>query len=517
MTNDIIMRNFFDLILEDISKLKIKLLNQYELTNEEKAILNTIITCYCDDLINEKLWNIEAKELVENFNKFYRNQYLQIIYEIFYFYFWMLYLCWKDITAEHEWLNNEVLYKFFEEINNQCKDKFEMKINTSNIWPKTLNEILLCLFLKLTNIEIDCSSKSWYKSNTLEECRNLLPNNLKLKLVNLLNSFFFFTVTYKEEYTNFWIVNYLNTLTKTKEIIDYNKYKNTWTNELFHDKVEEMKYNLYWKKLVFFDTETTWVESDADIIEISYVIVSWDWINKNKITYKTWLFNTDKEIALWAKMTSWILKRHIIDKPYFKWSDMWKELKKFSEDENYIFVAHNLKFDKARLHYTWIDIDDNRWICTLKISRLLFPDLENHKLVWLKYIFEDILDASERLWLENKEHRAWYDTLMLYLTFNYLLNYTIKNQKCWIDNTTDIDYMQKVIKEYIRITQWEVLIRTLNWKYKWLSLVDIYDTDKQYLEWYYTQEKIKELTWQEFDESKLYSIENIFLKKRLNQ
>jgi hypothetical protein len=31
---------------------------------------------------------------------------------------------------------------------------------------------------------------------------------------------------------------------------------------------------------------------------------------------------------------------------------MWKELKKFSEDENYIFVAHNLKFDKARLHYT---------------------------------------------------------------------------------------------------------------------------------------------------------------------
>jgi hypothetical protein len=119
--------------------------------------------------------------------------------------------------------------------------------------------------------------------------------------------------------------------------------------------------------------------------------------------------------------------------------------------------------------------------------------------------------------LENKEHRAWYDTLMLYLTFNYLLNYTIKNQKCWIDNTTDIDYIQKVIKEYIRITQWEVLIRTLNWKYKWLSLVDIYDTDKQYLEWYYTQEKIKELTWQEFDESKLYSIENIFLKKRLNQ
>lgn len=298
----------------------------------------------------------------------------------------------------------------------------------------------------------------------------------------------------------------LNQLENVENWVDPEEINQNWTNEIDKDvKLEEMKYNLNWKTLIFFDTETTWLDLTSDIIEISYHKVYNAWKTNNLIVEsESQLFKTDQEISIWAKMKSWITEDMIQDCEYFKDSKMYEKFKELSENKNVIFVAHNIEFDRQMLKNVWIELDDTRTICTLKLIKILFPELETHALVWIKYCFPMILEASRRLWLKQEEHRAWYDTQMLYLTFNFIINYIINNEKFKTKNVNDI------INRMIELTNSLIQMKYIPfWKYKWETFNNIYELDKQYLEWLYLNEKQKSIE-ERPNQDLIYTIEKVF-------
>lgn len=275
----------------------------------------------------------------------------------------------------------------------------------------------------------------------------------------------------------------------------------SWMKFINDVELENFKYNVWNKTLLFFDTETTWLETDSDIIEISFIALTSAWM-----TSWTKLFKTDKKISIWAKQKSWITEDMLENEEYFKDSKMYKLFKTLSEDENVIFIAHNIDFDKRMLKNQWIILDDKRTICTLKLVKLLFPDAESYALTWLKYCYPMILQASRRLNMVQEEHRAWYDTEMLRLTFNFILNYIINNEKF---KTNEIS---KIIERMIELTNSLILMKYIPfWQYKWESFEDIYLKNKEYLEWLYITEKSKQDSeWPSYD--LIYTIEYIFSK-----
>lgn len=309
----------------------------------------------------------------------------------------------------------------------------------------------------------------------------------------------------KEEYE----IEKLNNLEKPQwRWVDPYEISNTWTNFINDVKLEDFEYDLWDKTLVFFDTETTWLEFDADVIEISFIICRWkEWITESW----TSLFKTDKKISIWAKMKSWITEDMIENKEYFKDSWHYALLKELSEDENVIFIAHNIEFDKWILESHWIKLDPKRCICTFKLIKLLFPDAESHALVWLKYCYPMILQASRRMNLVQEEHRAWYDTIMLQLTFNFIINYIQNNDKF---STKDFD---KILDRMIELTNSLIQMKYIPfWKYKWEDFENIYFEDQKYLERMYIREKEK--TKEERPSLDLiYTIEKTFAKFNHNK
>jgi DNA polymerase III alpha subunit (gram-positive type) len=82
--------------------------------------------------------------------------------------------------------------------------------------------------------------------------------------------------------------------------------------------------------------------------------------------------------------------RHVVvkDRPPFKRSDLWRELKTLVDDRNNAIVAHNAQFDIAMLNHE--DINPNRVICTLILARLLDQAgvIPQYGLQYLRYYLE---------------------------------------------------------------------------------------------------------------------------------
>lgn len=83
-----------------------------------------------------------------------------------------------------------------------------------------------------------------------------------------------------------------------------------------------------------------------------------------------------------------------------EWSNMHGH--PFKRDD-LIIVGHNIQFDCRMLHEVMPEV--YRRLCTLKLAKLLWPDLENHKLQTLRYAFR--LEAGDA-------HRAMGDVITCY-------------------------------------------------------------------------------------------------------
>ncbi|AZI52013.1 exodeoxyribonuclease X [Pantoea agglomerans] len=123
-----------------------------------------------------------------------------------------------------------------------------------------------------------------------------------------------------------------------------------------------------------------------------------------------------------------------------------------------VYVAHNAAFDRPKLPQI-----NAPWICTLKLARKLFPELESHSNQYLRYHFMLDVDVPENL----HAHRALYDcyvTAALLIRLNRDVKMTIAQMR--------------------EITALPSLLHTMRFgKHKGKTFEEIAATDQGWIRW----------------------------------
>lgn len=213
------------------------------------------------------------------------------------------------------------------------------------------------------------------------------------------------------------------------------------------------------QKIIFFDTETTGVDTKDCLCQLAY---------KTKDEIFCELFKPEIKIPAEASAVHHITNKMVENKTSFKDSSDFKKIKNLFEDENSIVVAHNAKFDLAMIKKE--GINPKNVICTLRVARAL--DKENkipqHKLQFLRYF----LDIE----IEAEAHNALGDVLVLEKLYERLFD-KIKKDKNFNDKET--------LKEMIEISSRPSLIYSFSFgKHTGKTIEDVAKIDRGYLEWF---------------------------------
>lgn len=158
------------------------------------------------------------------------------------------------------------------------------------------------------------------------------------------------------------------------------------------------------------DTETN--SDNAKIAEIAQLAIGYyngeNWIVESKY------YDTVEPMPFGASAVNHISRKMIAGKPKF--------LEEAEEDVMFLgspgyFVAHHSPYDKkvitnafAKLGFTFED----KFICTLRLAKKLFPDLEAHNLSYLRYALDLPIDDS------ITAHNATDDVLVTIELFKFL-------------------------------------------------------------------------------------------------
>lgn len=123
-----------------------------------------------------------------------------------------------------------------------------------------------------------------------------------------------------------------------------------------------------------------------------------------------------------------------------------------------VYVAHNAKFDRSKLPQITAP-----WICTMKLARKLWPELESHGNQYLRYHLQVNANVPEGL----HAHRALYDcyvTAAILISINQHARFTIAQMR--------------------EITARPSLLHAMRFgKHKGKSFEEIGATDRGYLKW----------------------------------
>jgi len=250
------------------------------------------------------------------------------------------------------------------------------------------------------------------------------------------------------------------------------------------------------KNLYFLDVETTSLDMEADITQLSMY-------NKN-ITLNDY-FLTDKEIWIEAMEKTGIDKEFLEKnaKTSFKDSDTLNILKDIFSNEDNIIVCHNADFDLWQLYKYWLT--PKHYICSLKSAKNVFPEMESFRLWYLRYYFNDIsknliLQLQNNLKIEKIEaHDSMSDVIILYAVFTILY----KNlQERWLN-------WEDIYKKMIKYTNEPILLSKIRfWKHKGKSFEELVNNSDwyQYLEWLLKDNEKKKNDWEQVDEDLLYTV-----------
>lgn len=173
------------------------------------------------------------------------------------------------------------------------------------------------------------------------------------------------------------------------------------------------------------------------------------------------LFNPGRPIAIEAMAVHHITNEMVKNRPAFKQSDMWRQLRALTDDTNNAVVAHNAQFDVAMLNHE--EIYPTRVICTLKLARFLDKAgvIPQYGLQYLRYYLELNVDA--------KAHDALGDITVLEALFKR------------IHARFEQDAVQDIENEMIRISNSPILIPRMPFgKHKGVLFSEI---PVDYLQW----------------------------------
>lgn len=218
------------------------------------------------------------------------------------------------------------------------------------------------------------------------------------------------------------------------------------------------------KTLIFLDTETTGNLPDDKLCQICYKI-------NDKIVEG--LYKPDKPISIESMAVHHITEKMVADKPAFKDSVEYSELKELLSDENSVFIAHNAKFDINMIEKEGLKV--GKTIDTFRVARHMDPDgkIPSYRLQYLRYLLGIEVEATA--------HDAKGDVLVLEKLFERLLKKIMETEN--ISRETAIDQM-------IDISSHPVLFKYFNFgKYKNQSIEEVARDDKGYIEWLLTQKR----------------------------
>jgi DNA polymerase-3 subunit epsilon len=158
---------------------------------------------------------------------------------------------------------------------------------------------------------------------------------------------------------------------------------------------------------VFVDVETTGARAQRDaIIEIAAIKM----YNGEVVdTFQT-LLNPNSYIPASITGLTGITENDVADKPYFE--DIADELSEFLNSA--ILVAHNVRFDYSFLKESFRRVGRKytpRMICTVKLSRALYPDMRRHRL-------GDLISYHQLSY--SSRHRAYDDAFALVQFWNII-------------------------------------------------------------------------------------------------
>lgn len=188
---------------------------------------------------------------------------------------------------------------------------------------------------------------------------------------------------------------------------------------------------------IFLDTETHAKENPI-LIQLAY------------IRYENWVEVIHN--ALYStggpKIEFWAMAVHHITEKMIEWRETFTE----SVDKNIllgrllihdVIVAHNAKFD------VWVlknhNLDPELYICTLKLARYVYPEMEAHNLQFLRYALGLEFDR------EINPHDALSDVYVLIKLFYHLMAALINKDGLHGEDASD--EMDKITKRMIEITR----------------------------------------------------------------
>lgn len=155
---------------------------------------------------------------------------------------------------------------------------------------------------------------------------------------------------------------------------------------------------------IILDTECTGL-IEPDVIELAYVQVKNLEPNQDISTPMRQRFCPRKPITPAAMAVHNIILTDLENEP--TWPGVWQPMSKF-------IIGHGIDFD-----WEAIGKPDVRRICTLALSRFLYPDLDSHKLGALLY---HLLEPSSAREYVSGAHGAVADVGMCWILLGFLLD-----------------------------------------------------------------------------------------------
>lgn len=234
---------------------------------------------------------------------------------------------------------------------------------------------------------------------------------------------------------------------------------------------------------IILDTETTGFDQNDRIIQLAYIVYD----GMNLEPFETFC-STPQPIGFSAMAVHHITPEMIAGKPKLIDTEIYKFLEELNTEENYM-VIHNAPFDLKMLEREGFQ-NKMKVIDTLRVTQRLAPNLESHKMQFLRYhrgLYKEEPEMAKMLGVEIKAHDAMGDIVVLFLLFKRLLE----------GRTPD---------ELVEISSQPNMINKMKFgKYRGQLISDVVKTDRPYLEWMVT--KLTDL-----DPDVKYSIE-VFLNK----
>ena len=216
---------------------------------------------------------------------------------------------------------------------------------------------------------------------------------------------------------------------------------------------------------ILFDTETTGTTDSDRICQIAIGILG------EPTEYICEYCDPQTPISFHAMSVHGITPDKVAGKPVFENLRSCEILKKFNTPDN-VIIAHNAQFDINMINKEGINWG-GKVIDTLRCAKHLLPDEESHALQYLRYSLSIYREEGCE---EEKYLRATYDTFSAHDTLFdiYILKKLFKR----------LYPMAGSIQKLIELTNTPVLVKKIKFgKYKGLSMEEIYQKDKNYLNW----------------------------------